>query len=254
MSCVGRVAKYNTLVLVGGNYNDWDKAVVAKIKEWVNAGGTLITFQTATAWAIRQELAHASVLDPLFADRRGGAEPPPTATSPATATPNNIRRPAADTTHPADTTALRTRGRRGGGSGDRLDYDRQTDVEGAKRVNGAIFQSDLDITHPLAFGINDRRLFINKNGPTILLPGTNKYSTVAKYTADAFVNGYASKESIAKVNNSAAIVTSSEGAGTVILFADDPTYRSYWLGTNRIFLNALFFANLLNGGFGGGAE
>jgi hypothetical protein len=42
----------------------------------------------------------------------------------------------------------------------------------------------------------------------------------------------------------------------VVLFADDPTYRSYWLGTNRIFLNSLFFANLIGGNtaFGGEAE
>jgi hypothetical protein len=34
----------------------------------------------------------------------------------------------------------------------------------------------------------------------------------------------------------------------VVLFADDPTYRGYWLGTNRIFLNSIFFASLLEGG------
>jgi hypothetical protein len=40
------------------------------------------------------------------------------------------------------------------------------------------------------------------------------------------------------------------------LFADDPTYRGYWLGTNRIFLNSIFFANLIGGGgnFGGEEE
>jgi len=222
--------KYNTIVLVGGNYTDWDKSVVAKIKAWVADGGTLVTFQNATAWAIQQEIAHASLVDPLpFAERR-----------PSVAVE-------------ADTAAGRRSAVKGGET-ERLDYVRQQDVEGAKRVNGAIFQSDLDTTHPLGFGINDRRLFINKNGSTILLPSKNKYATVARYTAHAFINGYASKENVGRVNNSAAIVTSNEGAGTVILFADDPTYRSYWLGTNRIFLNALFFGNLLSstGNFGGG--
>jgi hypothetical protein len=237
VSVFGRVSlkKYNTLVLVGGNYADWDKAVVAKIKDWVAEGGTLITFQNATAWAIRQEIAHAALLDPLPFAERGGA-----------AAAVGSRAGAA-----ADTGRV---GRRGTGEGERLDYVRQTDVEGAKRINGAIFQSDLDISNPIGFGVNERRLFINKNGPTILLPSRNKYATVARYTATSFINGYASKENVSRVNNSAAIVTSAEGAGTVVLFADDPTYRSYWLGTNRLFLNALFFGNLLNGGFGGGGE
>ena len=34
--------------------------------------------------------------------------------------------------------------------------------------------------------------------------------------------------------------------GSVILFADDPNFRGYWYGTNRLFLNALFFSKYLN--------
>jgi len=239
--------RYNTLVLVGGNYSEWDKNVVAKIREWVNDGGTLITFQTATAWAIRQEIAHASVLDPIFADRRNAMAEAPTS--------GNVRRSTADSAR-GDTAISKGRGRRGTSEGDRLDYVRQTDVEGAKRINGAIFQSDLDISNPIGFGVNDRRLFINKNGPTILVPSKNRYGTVAQYTANSFVNGYASKENITRVDNSAAIVTTNEGTGSVILFADDPTYRNYWLGTSRLFLNALFFGNLVNNGgsYGGGSN
>lgn len=234
--------KYNTIVLVGGNYADWDKAVVGKIREWVNDGGTLITFQGATAWAVRQEIAHAGLLEALpFADRRGG-----------TVDTGRVRG-GVDTGRGGRLGGDTARGRRGG-SDERLDFVRQQDVEGAKRINGAIFVSDLDISSPIGFGVNDRKLFINKNGPTILVPSRNRYATVARYTGNSFVNGYASKENIARVNNSAAIVTSAEGGGTVVLFADDPTYRSYWLGTNRLFLNAVFFGNLLGGGFGGGGE
>ncbi|MBS1662107.1 MAG: peptidase M14 [Bacteroidetes bacterium] len=248
--------KYNTLVLVGGNYADWDKAVVGKIKEWVNDGGTLITFQGATAWAVRQEIAHAGLLEGLpFAGRGevsaggGGVSGPAGAGGRVEASAGGragVEAPRVG----ADTARVR----RGDGGVERFDFARQQDVEGAKRINGAIFVSDLDITSPIGFGVNDRRLFINKNGPTILVPSRNKYATVARYTGNSFINGYASKENIARVNNSAAIVTSAEGAGTVVLFADDPTYRSYWLGTNRLFLNAVFFGNLLGGGFGGGGE
>lgn len=205
--------RYNTLVLVGGNYNDWDKSVTDKIKSWVNDGGTLITFQNATAWAIQQDLIKEKVfVDSSLLGRRG--------------------------TTGVEQVSLKT---------ERLDYIRQEDVEGAKRINGAIFESDIDISHPLAFGLNDRKLFINKNGPTILLPSKNKYATVAQYTANPFVNGYANKQSVGKVSNSAAIIAEGSGRGAIVLFADDPTYRSYWLGTNRLFLNAIFFGNQLGG-------
>jgi hypothetical protein len=80
-----------------------------------------------------------------------------------------------------------------------------------------------------------------------LQPSTNKYSTVARYAAKPFINGYTSKQNLAKIGNSAAIIVSSTGGGQVVLFADDPVYRSYWLGTDRIFLNSIFFANLVAG-------
>ena len=88
----------------------------------------------------------------------------------------------------------------------------------------------------------------------MLLPSVNKYATVAQYAEKPFINGYTSKQNIGKVSNSAAIIFSNSGSGQVVLFADDPTYRGYWLGTTRLFFNSIFFSNLV-GGFGNfGAE
>ena len=241
--------RYNTLVLPGGNYAGWNKSVADKIKAWVAEGGTLITFQNASAWAVQNEVVREKLAEEATPNRR----------------PNNVA-PAASENRGATRPALQAS--LGQGTTDnsglkeavvapkantRVDYIDQQDVEGARRINGAIFTTDLDITNPLAFGITSRKLFINKNGSTFLEPSTNKYATVAQYTAEPFVNGYTSKANIKRVSNSAAIILSPGGAGQVVLFADDPTYRGYWLGTNRIFLNAIFFANLtaIGGGVAG---
>jgi hypothetical protein len=232
--------RYNVLVLPGGNYSAWDKATVDKIKNWVAEGGTLITFQTATAWAVQQEIVKEKLAETDAFSRRG--ELPTVNTTATTKIGDEIKKEpkfngAENAAKPVKPLT------------ERLDYQRQEDVEGSKRINGAIFQSDLDITHPIAFGVTSRKLFINKNGPTLLLPSSNKYATVAQYTAKPFINGYSSKSNIAKVAGSAAIIATGSGSGEVILFADDPTYRGYWLGTGRLFLNAIFFGNLLNGGY-----
>ncbi|WP_426328373.1 M14 family zinc carboxypeptidase [Pedobacter sp. R-06] len=232
--------RYNVLVLPAGNYSAWDKATVDKIKNWVAEGGTLITFQTATAWAVQQEIVKEKLAETDAFFRRGELPTLPATT--ATKVSDETRKEpklngAENAVKPIKPLA------------ERLDYQRQEDVEGSKRINGAIFQSDLDITHPIAFGVTSRKLFINKNGPTLLLPSSNKYETVAQYTSKPFINGYSSKSNIAKVAGSAAIIATGSGSGEVILFADDPTYRGYWLGTGRLFLNAIFFGNLLNGGY-----
>lgn len=252
--------RYNVLILPGGTYTAWDKPTVDRIKEWVSKGGTLITFQAASAWAIEHGISNERLTTAAFTGR-GGPEPTVTATTVTTApnvdnqaTPgrSSLRASAATPGNvPKDTTATNTY-RRAGGT--RLDFARQEEVEGAKRINGAIFQADLDITNPIAFGITSRKLFINKNGATILQPSSNRYATVALYNAKPFVNGYAPRESVSSVANSAAIILGNTGRGKVVLFADDPTYRGYWLGTGRIFINSLFFANLTGGRAGAQQE
>ncbi|HEU4470420.1 MAG TPA: M14 family zinc carboxypeptidase [Flavisolibacter sp.] len=245
--------RYNTLILPGGSYSTWNKATVDKIKAWVADGGTLVTLQNASAWAVQNELVKEKLLEDAPSEGRSNRT--------AAAAP-----PAGSETRTAAKPAQQTAFGQGGSDNDpgkseaavapvkktsaRVDYVNQQDVEGARRINGAIFTADLDISHPLAFGITARRLFINKNSSTFLQPSQNKYATVAQYDDKPFVNGYSSKENIRKVSNSAAILLSPSGAGQVVLFADDPTYRSYWLGTNRIFLNSIFFAHLA-GGYGG---
>ncbi len=48
-------SKYNVLIMVSGSYPS-DKGVTDKIKSWIQQGGTLITFKTASEWAIKQGL------------------------------------------------------------------------------------------------------------------------------------------------------------------------------------------------------
>lgn len=63
---VGRVdwSKYNTLVLVSGNYSSLGENTIDRIKQWVREGGTVITLRNATSWAIRSKFVNES-----FAER-----------------------------------------------------------------------------------------------------------------------------------------------------------------------------------------
>ena len=139
---------------------------------------------------------------------------------------------------------------------ERIDYSKQDITEGARRINGGVFSADIDTTSPIAFGLHNRKIYFTKNSQTILQPSRNKYANVAVYDGNSYVGGYVSKKNQAKINNTAAILISGEGSGRIILFADDPTYRSYWHGTDRLLLNAIFFGPQIsvNSGFQGGGE
>lgn len=127
----------------------------------------------------------------------------------------------------------------------RVDYAVRAETEAPRRINGGIFQADIDVTNPIAFGLNERKIYFTKTGSTILLPSRDKYATVAKYTSNSYVSGFVTKENIAKINNTASILVGQSGQGKTILFAEDPTYRHYWHGTDRLFLNAIFFGDLI---------
>ena len=43
------------------------------------------------------------------------------------------------------------------------------------------------------------------------------------------------------LKGSASLIVSGAGSGRVVLFADNPNFRGTWYGTNKLFLNAIFF-------------
>ncbi|AQG78173.1 M14 family zinc carboxypeptidase [Spirosoma montaniterrae] len=127
----------------------------------------------------------------------------------------------------------------------RYNYDEATNYEGAKALGGSIFQADLDLSHPIGFGFTDRRMSVFKNSQTMLQPSQSPYNTVLQYTDKPLIGGYVHPASLKRVAKSAAILASGDGAGRVVLFADNPNFRATWYGTNKLFLNALFFGSVL---------
>ena len=128
----------------------------------------------------------------------------------------------------------------------RQDFDRATEIEGAKALGGSIFRVDLDTTHPIGFGFSTRKIAVYKNSLTFFQNSKNPYSTVAQYLADPLIGGYVHPTTMKKMKGSASILVGTEGAGRVVMFADEPNFRGTWYGTNKLFLNALFYGSLIN--------
>jgi hypothetical protein len=191
--------RYNTMIIVSGNYSIIDKSATDKIKAWVQSGKTLITIKGGTEWAIRNGFTKEKLL-------------------------------------PVDSAK---------GIPARQDYDMAVHIEGAKAMGGSIFRVDLDTTNPIGFGFTNRKVSIYRNGLTFLQPSANPYSTVSQYTNDPLIGGYVHPTTLKKIKNSAAILVGSEGAGRVIMFSDDPNFRGTWYGTNKLFLNAIFYGGQL---------
>ena len=59
-------------------------------------------------------------------------------------------------------------------------------------------------------------------------------------------SGYVSDKNAQALAGTAALIAERVGDGSVILFADNPNFRGYWYGTNKLFLNSVFFSRVFD--------
>jgi hypothetical protein len=116
----------------------------------------------------------------------------------------------------------------------------------AQDIVGAIFQLRLDRTHPLAYGYKDELIPTFRDNTLFLEKPRNPYAAPAVFTANPLLSGYITKSNLKQLSNSASVVVNALGAGKVILMTDNPNFRAFWYGTNRLFMNAIFFGKTIN--------
>jgi hypothetical protein len=126
---------------------------------------------------------------------------------------------------------------------------------GAQQIGGAIFQVKIDVTHPLFYGYKEPMLSVFKDKTSFFDKVKDPYNVPAIYTSDPLVSGYISAKNQKLLKNSPAVVATAYGGGKVIALVDNPNFRAFWYGTNKLFLNAIFFgSNILSNPRGGGED
>jgi len=119
-------------------------------------------------------------------------------------------------------------------------YDQLRNVSGAQRIGGAIFEVELDNTHPIAYGYNNKTSLFRR-GTHFFELSEGPSANVGRYSNNPLVSGYISEEKEAEIKNSASIIARRQGQGHIVLFADNPSFRAFWYGTDGLLLNAIFF-------------
>lgn len=115
-----------------------------------------------------------------------------------------------------------------------------------QRIAGAVFKTKLDLGHPLAFGYTRETLPVFRNSTYIMKAPEKPFVTVAQYASKPLMAGYTSDELEELVADSAAVVAHRLGEGKIIAFADNPSFRGYWLGTRRMLTNAIYMSPFID--------
>jgi hypothetical protein len=123
------------------------------------------------------------------------------------------------------------------------ELEKRMTVEERERKNrrdeipGTIVRVKLDVSHPLGFGY-DTTINVMKTSTTMFELSGSGYN-VGIYPPSARVSGFMSPENEKKLDGTAYLVHERLGGGNIILFADDPNFRLFWDGLNKVFLNSV---------------
>lgn len=114
---------------------------------------------------------------------------------------------------------------------------------GAQVIGGAIFNTKLDLSHPINFGYKNDELPMFRNTTTFIKPNSRNYNNPIQYTSSPLLAGYISKENLKVLSNSVPFQVQRSGRGRVIAFTDNTNFRAFWFGTNKLLMNAIFFGD-----------
>lgn len=212
------LSDFDIIVLPSGNFaGAIPEAQVTRLKDWLRAGGTLITIAEATRWAVGGNVGLLSTTALLKNGKPDVPDPP--------------------------------RGQGGsGGQGNQagegqFDYDKAIQPERERPASqpGAILRGTLDVDHWLSAGSDaETQVMIEGNrvfAPIKLDAGRNVgiYAVRDRLIA----SGLIWPENQELLVQKPFLIHQPYGQGHVIAFAEDPNYRAFTEATMLLFMNAV---------------
>jgi hypothetical protein len=213
------LSEYDVVVLPSGNFaGTMNDQVLNRLKDWLRAGGTLVTLAEATRWATGSNVGLLNTTG-LLKDGRPDVPPPTGGGSSGGGNANAAPKPG------------------------EFDYDKaiQPERERPAAQPGAILRVSLETDHWLSAG-HDAELFAMIEGNRVFAPikldnGRNVGIWAKKDRLIA--SGLVWPEAQDILVNKPFLMHQPFGQGHVVAFAEDANYRALAEGTMLLFMNAV---------------
>jgi hypothetical protein len=208
------------LILPDGHYpGPLGEPLVARLKDWIRGGGTLILVKGAASWATEKSVGLlASKPVKKVVKNQPDTKPEPD------------KKPAEK--EKGDKPAVSTE--------PKTDGDKPE--ESPDPVPGAFLRASVYDDHFVTFG-SPAEVFPLINTDLILTPlkPTDGRNLVNFAPRDLIVSGFCWPQTLELMAGKPLVVYQSLGKGHVVGFADDPNYRAMTPTSERFFLNTVFF-------------
>lgn len=124
-----------------------------------------------------------------------------------------------------------------------VSFEERSLQSGAQVIGGAIFEANIDRSHPVNFGYKNDKLALFRNSTMFLKADKNSYNNPIQYTSKPLLSGYISKENAKVIPNTVPFKVQRFGRGRVVVFTDNTNFRAFWYGTNKLLMNTIFFGD-----------
>ncbi|MEF3078732.1 M14 metallopeptidase family protein [Winogradskyella poriferorum] len=122
-----------------------------------------------------------------------------------------------------------------------ISFEDRSNFRGAQVIGGAIFETELDRSHPINFGYKNDKLAMFRNTTLFIKPNKNSYDNPIQYSEKPLLSGYISEENLESLVQTIPFKTGRIGRGKIMAFTDNTNFRAFWYGTNKLLMNAIFF-------------
>jgi hypothetical protein len=126
-----------------------------------------------------------------------------------------------------------------------LAYDLEDKYRGARATPGAIVEAKLDLTHPLAFGYRSATLPSFKSTGIVFEVPRSPFAMPMRLSERPLLSGYLHRDAARHLSGGGSIVVSAVRDGRSIVLSDNPVFRGFWRGTERLLVNAVFFGPVI---------
>ncbi|GAC25685.1 secreted protein containing N-terminal Zinc-dependent carboxypeptidase related [Paraglaciecola mesophila KMM 241] len=214
------IRHYQVLILPAGRYHSGlGQAGAQNIKQWVEAGGVLITLGSATRFAADADIGLLDIKRELAIKEEGSAEKPDDELS----------------TVPGKAYVNR----------EDLVKDSENSEESPDFVAGILANVEVDQEHWLTAGVAPEVVGL-VYGNDIFAPirlASGKNLAWFKSEKDVLASGYLWQENKKQLAYKPFLIHQPNGNGMVIAFTQEPTTRAYLDGLNVMLMNAIFSAS-----------
>jgi hypothetical protein len=122
-----------------------------------------------------------------------------------------------------------------------ITFEQRGDFRGAQVIGGAIFEANLDRSHPINFGYKSDKIALFRNNTLFMKADKQSYNNPIKYTKTPLLSGYISKPNLDSLALTVPFKVKNLGKGSIVVFTDNTNFRGFWYGTNKLLMNAIFF-------------